>query len=143
MRGHQLPQPQPQYVRDGGRARHYMLESVCRLLRWPQAITELQRRAAYRTPVPAGSFGGHQRARRMAARRSCRAAVSPFRHAGQYFVKWRLVRLNQPAAIDWVEGELLGLEVSSATGKAPQRPYRAYGTTRPIRRARCSSSGSN
>jgi c-di-GMP-binding flagellar brake protein YcgR len=105
---------------------HYMLEgngSVAAIrYRWPQAITELQRRAYYRTPVPEGMVlvatlwrGG------LAKRADVQVGASSLVAGTLANISCggALVRLNQPAAIDWTEGELLGLEVQLGDHKSP------------------------
>jgi c-di-GMP-binding flagellar brake protein YcgR len=104
---------------------HYMLEngSVPAVrYRWPQAITELQRRAYYRTPVPEGMVllatlwrGG------LAGRAAVQAGSSQLVSGTLANISCggALVRLNQPVAIDWSEGELLGLEMQLGDHKRP------------------------
>jgi c-di-GMP-binding flagellar brake protein YcgR len=104
---------------------HYMLDGgtvPAVRYRWPQAITELQRRAYYRTPVPEGLVllatlwrGG------LAARTAVQTGASELVSGMLANVSCggALVRLNQPAAIDWGEGELLGVEMQLGDHKSP------------------------
>ena len=87
--------------------------------RWPESMTELQRRSYYRTPVPtdmslavtlwAGGITGREQAGSAAlsgglADLSCGGAM---------------VRLDRPMATPWAEEELLGVEVNLPDGRAP------------------------
>jgi c-di-GMP-binding flagellar brake protein YcgR len=103
---------------------HYMLESgsvPAVRYRWPQAITELQRRAYYRTPVPAGIVLAATMWRGGLAARTAVQSGSQLLSGTLANISCggALVRLNQPAAIDWVEGELLGLEVQLGDRQGP------------------------
>ncbi len=105
---------------------HYMLENSTSVpavrYRWPQAITELQRRAYYRTPVPesvnlAVTLWRGGLAGRTAAQSGGAALLAG--SLANISCGGALVRLNQPAAIDWAEGELLGIEMQLGDHKPP------------------------
>ncbi len=105
---------------------HFMVEeqrSIPALrYRWPDSITELQRRAYYRTPVPetmtllaalwTGGLSGRPRAQAQPlqvvtgslANLSCGGA---------------LVRLAQPCTQEWSENETLGVELQLGDGRPP------------------------
>jgi len=90
--------------------------------RWPTSMTELQRRAYHRTPVPSGMTllvgfwpGGS------AARPDAQA--SPLQITTGDLVDLScggaLVRLHKASQPDWVDGQTLGLELQLPDGKPP------------------------
>lgn len=90
--------------------------------RWPESITELQRRAYYRTPVPesanllASVWPGGLDAR-------AAAQHSPLETTSGTLVNvscgGALIRLNELSARAWPENETLGVELQLGDGKPP------------------------
>lgn len=90
--------------------------------RWPESLTELQRRAYYRTPVPSGVcipatawLGG--RNQRSAAQDSPLAALTG--ECIDISCGGTLVRLSQPQAPPWAEDQTIGVELHLPDGRQP------------------------
>lgn len=105
---------------------HYLFDSRTTIpavrFRWPDALTELQRRSYYRTPVPetmtlpVSLWAGGLRAR-AAAQTSPLAIVSGT--LADVSCGGALVRLHTPGAPAWNEGQTLGVELHLNDGRPP------------------------
>jgi len=91
--------------------------------RWPDTLTELQRRAYYRTVIPstlgvlASVWPGGTTAR--AAAQSRDALLVSTGQLADLSCGGALVRLNANAPPDWVENTTLGVELGLSDGKPP------------------------
>lgn len=105
---------------------HFLLEGNTSIrairYRWPETITELQRRAYYRTPVPDGHnllanlwFGGTNA--RQAAQGKPLQLVNGY--LSDISCGGALVRVNQVGPPGWKEGSTLGCEIHLGDGKPP------------------------
>lgn len=90
--------------------------------RWPDSLTELQRRAYFRTPVPAGVavpasvwLGG--KSQRCAAQESPHVAVAG--ECVDLSCGGALIRLNQLQPPSWPENQTIGLELHLPDGRHP------------------------
>jgi c-di-GMP-binding flagellar brake protein YcgR len=89
--------------------------------RWPDSMTELQRRAYYRTPVPPGTSvamdlwpGG------VAGRDAANAALGRLRgEAADLSCGGALVRVQGGSRPDWKENQTLGIEMHLPDGRPP------------------------
>jgi c-di-GMP-binding flagellar brake protein YcgR len=90
--------------------------------RWPDSMTELQRRAYYRTPVPEGTTllvslwpGGS------AARSSAQASTLQVSTGDLADISCggALVRLHQATPAPWLDGEVLGIQMQLPDGRPP------------------------
>jgi len=88
--------------------------------RWPDTLTELQRRAYYRTPIPAGvQLTAHAWPGGVAARKSATDAPSAIQGAlVDLSCGGGLIRAPQTPP-SWRENETVGLELHLADGRAP------------------------
>ncbi|MGD8450636.1 MAG: PilZ domain-containing protein [Phycisphaerae bacterium] len=90
--------------------------------RWPDSITELQRRSYYRTPIPDGMtilatlWPGGPAARTSAQGRSLQTITGAL---ADISCGGALVRLNQVSPPTWTEETTLGVELQLPDGQAP------------------------
>lgn len=90
--------------------------------RWPESMTELQRRAYYRTPVPpevrvlANVWRGGVEARQSAQGSTLSVLAG---EALDVSCGGTLIRLNQLAAPGWTDNDTLGVELHLPDGQAP------------------------
>ncbi len=90
--------------------------------RWPEAITELQRRAYFRTPVPAGVcilvnvWPGGVSARAASQQGPLNVVCG---EAIDLSCGGTLVRVGPSAPITWAESQTLGVELSLPDGRSP------------------------
>ncbi len=90
--------------------------------RWPETMTELQRRAYYRTPVPDGTsltvnvWSGGVAARAKAQQESLAILTGDL---ADLSCGGALIRLQNAATPPWVDEETLGLEMHLPDGRAP------------------------
>jgi c-di-GMP-binding flagellar brake protein YcgR len=91
-------------------------------LRWPESMTELQRRAYYRTPVPGGA---NLLANLWAGGRSARAAVQENTlqvitgEAKDISCGGALIRINQLSPPNWTADATVGVELHLPDGRSP------------------------
>ena len=90
--------------------------------RWPDGLTELQRRAYYRTPVPGDMnllvtlWAGGVRGRAEAQAEALRVISGTL---GDLSCGGALVKLHHPAPPDWVGEQTLGVEIQLPDGRPP------------------------
>ncbi len=90
--------------------------------RWPESMTELQRRAYYRTPVPAdmklavSMWPGGIAARGQAQSSALQVVTGDL---GDISCGGCLVRTNPGATSTWADDDLLGAEIELPDGRAP------------------------
>lgn len=90
--------------------------------RWPEALTELQRRAYYRTPVPGqvtllvSLWPGGTTARTVAQGQTLQILTGDL---GDLSCGGAYIHLHQPAPPPWSQDELLGAEVQMPDGGPP------------------------
>ena len=102
--------------------------------RWPESVTELQRRAYYRTPVPAGTnlmanlWPGGVRARAASQNRTLSVSTGQVLDlsCGGTFV--RLAQTTPPA---WTADQTIGIELFLPDGRSPLTVDAYYRGTRP------------
>lgn len=90
--------------------------------RWPDSLTELQRRAYYRTPVPSDlricvSLWAGGGAARESAQQNSLSVIGGV--ALDLSCGGTLIRLNDLEAPDWRDGQTLGLELHVPDGQPP------------------------
>jgi c-di-GMP-binding flagellar brake protein YcgR len=105
---------------------HYVLEDKTAVpavrYRWPNSLTELQRRAYYRTPVPptmallANMWAGGVTARQEAQASSLQVVTGDL---ADLSCGGAMIRLHQTAPPEWVDGELVGVELQMPDGREP------------------------
>ena len=105
---------------------HYLLQDKTTVpairYRWPESITELQRRAYYRTPVPetmslvAGLWSGGQAVRASAQGNTLEVINGSLANLS---CGGALVRLNEVTMRSWADNETIGVELHLADGKPP------------------------
>jgi c-di-GMP-binding flagellar brake protein YcgR len=105
---------------------HYVLEDKSTVpairYRWPNSMTELQRRAYYRTPVPesmmllASLWSGGARARPAAQAATLEVITGDL---ADISCGGAMVRLHQPNPPTWEDNSILGLELQMPDGRAP------------------------
>lgn len=90
--------------------------------RWPDSVTELQRRAYYRTPVPPGTtllaslWAGGTAARASAQGSTLQVSTGEL---ADLSCGGALIRLHQTQRPDWPDEHTLGLEVQLPDGRPP------------------------
>ncbi len=90
--------------------------------RWPDSMTELQRRSYYRTPVPEGTtllvslWPGGITARANAQASTLQVATGDL---ADLSAGGALVRLHQAAPPPWLDGEVLGAQMQLPDGRPP------------------------
>lgn len=90
--------------------------------RWPDCLTELQRRAYYRTPIPAGVsvltslWSGGRNARNVAQAKPLAVLAG---EAQDLSCGGMLVHLNTDAAPNWPEDHTIGIELHLPDGRPP------------------------
>ncbi len=90
--------------------------------RWPEHVTELQRRVYYRTPVPPDSPPISVRFWRGGAAALAAANTQPQQFAGKVVnlsCGGAQIAFDGVARVDWAEDELLGIELNVGDGRAP------------------------
>jgi c-di-GMP-binding flagellar brake protein YcgR len=103
--------------------------------RWPAGLSELQRRAYYRTPVPedmtlvASVWAGGVTARASAQRDTLQVLTG---NVADLSCGGALITLHQPQPPDWQEGQTLGIEAQLPDGRAPIVIDARYRGTRPM-----------
>ncbi len=101
--------------------------------RWPNSMTELQRRAYYRTPVPDGMnlvvslWKGGVTARVAAQSDACQVITGSLADVS---CGGAMVRLHTVSPPEWVDDELLGLELQLPDGRTPIQLDARYRGTR-------------
>jgi c-di-GMP-binding flagellar brake protein YcgR len=105
---------------------HFILDAQTTIpavrYRWPNTITELQRRAYYRTPVPddmnlvASLWPGGLVARRDAQRATLGVTTGEL---SDLSCGGALVRLHQNAPPEWIADQTLGVELQLPDGRTP------------------------
>lgn len=105
---------------------HFVLEDKTAVpavrYRWPNSLTELQRRAYYRTPVPptmallASMWPGGATARKDAQAASLQVLTGDL---ADLSCGGAMIRLHQTAPPSWVEGDLIGVELQMPDGRSP------------------------
>lgn len=90
--------------------------------RWPDNLTELQRRAYFRTPVPSGThlparlWSGGVTARTTARSTPLQICVG---NLADLSCGGALIQLQLPTPPDWLDGQTLGLEIQLPDGSRP------------------------
>jgi len=90
--------------------------------RWPDSMTELQRRAYHRTPVPPGAsllvsaWAGGCSAWRSAQARALEIVTG---QALDISCGGALIRINEPAPPEWRDDQTLGIELQLPDGRDP------------------------
>lgn len=105
---------------------HFLLEDKRSIpavrYRWPDSLTELQRRAYYRTPVPPGThllvhlWPGGVQARGSAQATSLQVTVGEL---ADLSCGGALARLQQTERPDWLDQQTLGAEIHLPDGRPP------------------------
>lgn len=121
---------------------HFMVDANTRIpavrYRWPENVTELQRRSYYRTEIPAGTtilasawVGG------LAARTSAQNSPLALIHGQLSDLSCGGARiLLSGGTPDWVEGQTLGIEIQLNDGQPPARVNAHFRGARPDEQGR-------
>ena len=103
--------------------------------RWPAGLSEMQRRAYYRTPVPenmtlvASVWSGGVAARASAQQNALQVLTG---NVADLSCGGALIQLHQPQPPEWVEGQTLGVETQLPDGRGAMLLDGRYRGARPV-----------